>query len=112
MSDAQKRAYHARSTGVEQSASAELKRELESLQASVLPPELVDSTDPEHAAWVGELMGQSSKFQCLQPMPETKPREGDPTLTIEECYSSNKFRSPDQPVLLNGVPTDLQIRTF
>ena len=29
-------------------------------------------------------MTQSDKFQCLRPMPETRPRDGDPMLTIEE----------------------------
>ena len=56
MSNAQKRAYHARSTEEDNAASAELKRELESLQASILPPELIDSSDPKHAAWARELM--------------------------------------------------------
>ena len=29
-------------------------------------------------------MSNSGKYRCLRPMPETLPRKGDPTLTIEE----------------------------
>ena len=84
MSNTQKRACHASASDEEKAVNAALKREFEQLQACVLPRESIDSTCPEHTAWTKELMSNSGKYRCLRPMPETLPRKGDPTLTIEE----------------------------
>ena len=86
MSTAQKRAYLGSADDTQVAQNTELKKEFERLRACILPSEQIDSPDPAHAKWAGDLMSRQRQYKCLQEMPKTVPRLGDPTsmLTIEE----------------------------